>query len=381
MCPVRTSRVPYPPTPKKAPSETGIRNKINGINTLCNYMPYRTVNATPFFVHFSFIFGLFVSIFDAKRGLNHGNPSQAFPLHILISQQSAMRAEVKPESQLLVLSSDSHVYPSSRSLIMKKTCTAALFLAVSLTALATAQDSSPSIAPGQDGSGQGQNQGGGYGQRGAGRGWGGGMMGRGLIGTVTEVAADHYTIKTDAGETYTVHYSANTRIFKMPAGGMRRGGGETAGQGGGQGGNPPQEIKASDIKAGDIIEARGEVDSLAKSVGAVAIVQVDPERAKQIREMQANYGKTWLAGKVTAIDGVKVTLMSSIDNASHAFVADENTTFRRRREPITLADIQVGDMVRVEGAVKGGTFTATTVGDMGAPPENTTVPRNPPAAQ
>ena len=225
MCPVRTSRVPYPPTPKKAPSETGIRNKINGINTLCNYMPYRTVNATPFFVHFSFIFGLFVSIFDAKRGLNHGNPSQAFPLHILISQQSAMRAEVKPESQLLVLSSDSHVYPSSRSLIMKKTCTAALFLAVSLTALATAQDSSPSIAPGQDGSGQGQNQGGGYGQRGGGRGWGGGMMGRGLMGTVTEVAADHYTIKTDAGETYTVHFSANTRIFRVPAGGKDRSGG------------------------------------------------------------------------------------------------------------------------------------------------------------
>jgi hypothetical protein len=258
---------------------------------------------------------------------------------------------------------------------MKTARTAAFFLSVSLATLAAAQD--PSIAPGQDGAGQGQNQGGGYGQRGGGRGWGGGMMGRGLMGIVTEVAPDRYTIKTDAGESYTVHFSANTRIFKMPAGGMRRGGGE----GGGQGGSPPQEIKASDIKAGDIIEARGEVDSTAKSVGAVAVVQVDPERAKQIREMQANYGKTWLAGKVTAIDGVKVTLMSSIDNASHAFVADENTTFRRRREPITLADIQVGDTVRVEGAIKGGVFTATTVGDMGAPPENTTVPRNgPPAA-
>jgi len=265
---------------------------------------------------------------------------------------------------------------------MKTAGAAALFLALSFAALAAAQE--PSIAPGQDSPGQGQNQGGGYGQRGGRGGWGGGMMGRGLMGTVTEVAPDHYTIKTDAGETYTVHYSANTRIFKMPAGGTRRGGGEGGGQGQGegrgQGGNPPQEIKASDIKAGDIIEARGEVDATAKSVGAVAVVQVDPERAKQIREMQANYGKTWLAGKVTAIDGVKVTLMSSIDNASNAFVADENTTFRRRRDPITLADIQVGDMVRVEGAVKGGIFTATTVGDMGAPPENTTVPRNGPGA-
>ena len=50
-------------------------------------------------------------------------------------------------------------------------------------------------------------------------------------------------------------------------------------------------------------------------------------------------------GKVTAIDGVKVTLMGSIDNAAHSFVADENTTFRKRRDPVTLADIQVGDNV------------------------------------
>ena len=45
----------------------------------------------------------------------------------------------------------------------------------------------------------------------------------------------------------------------------------------------------------------------------------------------------------------KVTLQGGPDNAAHTFVADENTTFRKRRDPITLGDIQVGDMVRVEG--------------------------------
>jgi hypothetical protein len=49
------------------------------------------------------------------------------------------------------------------------------------------------------------------------------MMGRGVLGTVTEVAADHYTIKTDAGLTYTIHYSANTRIVKQPPGTARSG--------------------------------------------------------------------------------------------------------------------------------------------------------------
>jgi hypothetical protein len=200
------------------------------------------------------------------------------------------------------------------------------------------------------------------------------MMGRGLAGTVTAVTADHYTIKAENGESYTVYYSVNTRIMKQAAQQHGRGqGGQGMGEAGGGG---PQSLKPSDIKVGDAIVAMGEVDAAAKSVGAMAVLQVDPERARQMREMQANYGKTWLMGKVTAVDGVKVSLMGSVDNAAHSFVADENTTFRKRREPITLGDIAVGDMVRVEGAVKDGAFVATTVTAMGAPAEGTPrVPR------
>jgi len=206
--------------------------------------------------------------------------------------------------------------------------------------------------------------GGWQGQRG---GRGGGMMGgmaggRGLMGTVTGVTADHYTVKTELGETYTVHFSVNTRIMKQTAQRRGEGGG---GEGMGMGGMPPQALKPSDIKVGDAIAAMGEIDNAAKSVGAVMVMQIDPERAKQMQEMRANYGKTWIMGKVTAIDGVKVTLMSTMDNAAHSFVADENTTFRQRREPITLADLQVGDTVRVEGAVKDGAFVAAAVNSMG----------------
>jgi len=244
-------------------------------------------------------------------------------------------------------------------------------LAVAITASAQDTQTSPPTQPPTQTSGQSQGRGGGRGGWGGG---GGGMMGRGVLGTVTEVAADHYTIKTDAGLTYTIHYSANTRILKQQPQPAGSGQGRGAGQGGGQwrggegGGNPPQAIKPTDIKVGDAITAMGEVDANAKSVGAVAVIQLDPERAKQMREMQANYGKTWIAGKVTAIDGVKVTLMGAMDNTAHSFVADENTTFRKRRDPITLGDIQVGDTVRVEGALKDGAFLATTVNAMGQPP-------------
>jgi len=125
-----------------------------------------------------------------------------------------------------------------------------------------------------------------------------------------------------------------------------------------------ESVKASDIKVGDAIMAGGQVDENAKSLGAVMIMLVDPERAKQMRQMQEDYGKTWLAGRVTAINETKVTIEGGMDRSAHTFVADENTTFRKRRDPITLGDVQVGDNVRVEGSIKDGQFVAATVSVM-----------------
>ena len=200
------------------------------------------------------------------------------------------------------------------------------------------------------------------------------MMGRGVLGTVTEVAADHYTVKTATGDLYTVHFSVNTRILK--GGAQRRGQAE-----GELPATPPEPIKPADIKVGDAIAANGEIDAAAKSIGAIVIFQIDPERAKQMREMQANYGKTWLMGKVTAVNDLTISLQGGPDNASHTFVADENTTFRKRRDPITLADIQPGDMVRVEGSLKNNAFLATTVSVMGPRPDRSGRPNSPAAPQ
>jgi hypothetical protein len=276
---------------------------------------------------------------------------------------------------------------------MKYRLLSAILVTAAFGAMALAQG--PASAP-PAGQNAGQGNGGGYGQRG-GRGGFGGGMGRGLLGTVTEVAADHYTIKTETGDSYIVHFDANTRITKQPAGmrgpeGGGQGGGAGQGQGagggmgrGGYGGNPPQQIKASDVKVGDMISASGETDVTAKTVTASRIMQLDAETAKRMQEMAANFGKTWLQGKVTVIDGTKITLTGSMDNAPHTVVADENTTFRKRRDPVTLADIQVGDTVRVDGAVKDGVFTAASInvgGMMGGGPGNPPAgaPANPPAS-
>ena len=252
-----------------------------------------------------------------------------------------------------------------------KSCHVSLALLLSLGAaslLSVAQDTSGPKNQIQENPGQ-VPQGRGSGQRGNRGGWGGGaMMGRGVLGMVTEITPEHFTVKTENGELYTIHYSVNTHIMKGNGRGFR------LGQGGSNGGEfqpppTPTPIKANDIKVGDAIGATGEMDANAKSVGAIAIVQIDPERAKEMREMQANYGKTWLMGKVTSINEVKVTLQGGPDNATHTFIADENTTFRKRRDPITLGDIQVGDMIRTEGSVKNGAFLATSVAVMAPPRE------------
>ena len=241
--------------------------------------------------------------------------------------------------------------------------------------------------PQPDQAGQG-NAGGGWQGGGGMRGMGPGMAGgRGLMGTVTEVADDHYTIKTDQGDTYKVFFSANTRILKQPAPRHPAADATTPSTGSatppaqqgerrrGEGDRPvPQEIKPTEIKVGDTIMAGGEADSAKKTIGALMVLQLDPERAKQARELQAQYGKTWLAGRITAIDDTKITLDGMVDHTPHAFQVDENTSFRKRRDSITMADIKVGDQIRVEGAIKDGIFLATTVQAM-EPPRDQPTPR------
>lgn len=239
---------------------------------------------------------------------------------------------------------------------MKPLGFAAIALLLVLGTAASAQDAPPAPAGAPA---QAPGHGGGWQGRGGG-GWRGPGEGRGILGTVTEIAGDHYAVKTESGEIYTVHFSVNTRIIKAPE--RRRGQGD-----GDPAATPPQPIKPADIKVGDAVSAGGEIDPAAKSVGAVFIALLSPEQAKQLREMEANFGKTWLAGKVTAVDGVKVTLQGGPGNATHTFIADENTTFRKRRDPITLGDVQVGDSMRVEGAIKDGAFIASAVVVMGMP--------------
>ena len=166
----------------------------------------------------------------------------------------------------------------------------------------------------------------------------GAMMGdRGVHGSVTAVNGSTLTLKTEEGETYQIFTSANTRIMKER-----------------------QPIKPADIHVGDILAAGGERDAKAKTVGAVFVIVFTAEQAAQAKKMRDDFGKTWTAGEVTSIQDTTINL-KRMDGATQSVLVDENTSFKKHRDSITLADIQVGDRLSAQGALKDGSFVATTV--------------------
>jgi hypothetical protein len=159
--------------------------------------------------------------------------------------------------------------------------------------------------------------------------------GNGVRGTVTAAAPGNFTVKTEEGDTYKVLYSENTRFMK-----------------------DRQPIEATEIHVGDMLMAGGMVDAKAKTVGAVVLFDID---AAQVRNAREGFGKTWVAGKVTAIHELNITIERANDKQTQVIAVDENTSFRKRREDVTLADIKVGDFITAQGAVKANTFLAASL--------------------
>ena len=158
-------------------------------------------------------------------------------------------------------------------------------------------------------------------------------------GTVTAIAGDNIIVKTETGDVYKVETGPNTRFRKQR-----------------------DMIKISDIHVGDMVGAAGDKDEKAKSLGAMFVMLIDKEQYEKAR---ADFGKTWTAGTIQSIDETKITVKRP-DNATQTIVVDENTSFRKRRDSITMADIKVGDNVTARGSLQNGSFLATVL-NVGGP--------------
>ncbi len=158
-----------------------------------------------------------------------------------------------------------------------------------------------------------------------------------LRGTVTADASTgkgsgSFEIKIDSGEQWRVLYGPNTRFLKER-----------------------QPGSAADIHSGDMLFAAGNLDRKKKSIGAAVLVGISGE---EVRKAKEGLGRTWSAGKVTAIAGTRITVQR-LDGVPQTIGVDENTSFRQRKDSITLADVKVGEGVRADGHLESGLFVAS----------------------
>ncbi len=159
-----------------------------------------------------------------------------------------------------------------------------------------------------------------------------------VAGTITAISGDSITVKTFDGRTATVKVTDATRY-----------------------GKDMQEAKLSDFKVGDTVFVRGEKTAentytavAMMSRGMAATMGMPPEQFKE------KLGKEFVAGEIKAIDGLKITI-NRVDGQLQTITVDENTSFRKQGESVTLADLSPGDRVFARGALKDGAFVPTEV--------------------
>jgi Domain of unknown function (DUF5666) len=166
------------------------------------------------------------------------------------------------------------------------------------------------------------------------------------IGTVTAVAGDGLTLKTDAGQQVVVSVADGARILQLAPGSTDL---KTA-----------QTIALKDIAVGDRVLVSGKAGENAGALAASRVILMKSSDIAQKHEMeQADWQRHGSGGIVSAVDAGAGTVTISIGAKKVAVTTSGTTQFRRYAgdsvkfedaKPSTLAQIQVGDQLRVRGA-------------------------------
>lgn len=217
----------------------------------------------------------------------------------------------------------------------------------------------------------------------SGPGGSGGRRGGATRGTVASVSGSNIVVKDESGTTWTIITTENTRVMR---------------------GREP--LTVSGIQAGDEVVSMGMPDADKHELHAMMVMDVP---AAEVAKAKANLGKTYIVGRITAIDETKLTILRT-DKVSQTISLDETTSLHKggridpaamqaaglnagmmsmgggmgmgpggmgqgnrngggnggnrpapnaEGEAITLADVKVGDSVVGLGSVKGGVFVPT----------------------
>ena len=138
-----------------------------------------------------------------------------------------------------------------------------------------------------------------------------------------------------------------------------------------------QPAKIADFKVGDSVIVRTDPES-GNAVGATALMVAAAPQGFGGRGgsggggqggagfMQGTLGKDYVVGEVKSVDPPRLTVMR-VDNVMQTLELNEETSLRRGRDSITMADIQAGDHIFARGAAANDVFDPKTLNVI--PPE------------
>jgi Cu/Ag efflux protein CusF len=170
---------------------------------------------------------------------------------------------------------------------------------------------------------------------------GGGRQGgpRPLFGKITAVHDGSIDVVGQDGQTVTVKVTPQTELRK-----------------------DREPAKITDFKVGDMVAVRGDKNA-DNTLTATMIGERTGGpggggfggRPGGAGMTLGTLGKDYVAGEVKSIDAPKLTVLRA-DNVTQTLELNEETSLRRGRENITMADIKVGDHVMARGAVQKDVF-------------------------
>jgi hypothetical protein len=118
-----------------------------------------------------------------------------------------------------------------------------------------------------------------------------------------------------------------------------------------------------DFKVGDGVLVRGEENqdfSITAQMVAGRNGNGGPGGGPSRQNPVGTLGKDFIVGQVKAIDAPGLTVVRT-DNVTQSFELNEDTSLRKGRDSITMADIQVGDHVFARGAMQQDQFVPKSV--------------------
>ncbi|HKV63968.1 MAG TPA: DUF5666 domain-containing protein [Candidatus Acidoferrum sp.] len=125
-----------------------------------------------------------------------------------------------------------------------------------------------------------------------------------------------------------------------------------------------RNAKLADFKVGDLVFVRGDENAdhsvTAQLIGGRSGGGPDGGKGFGAGGGFGELGKDFVVGEVKSIDAPSLTVLRP-DNVTQTLELNEETSLRRGRESVTMADIQPGDHVVIRGAVQNNAFVPKNV--------------------